>query len=205
MTDYEELVTLFANLSVIRGQFTLASGRTSNFYIDARIATMSPEGQALIGPIVINAIKASNWKVDAIGGLTLGADPIACSVSHASNLFPPLLRAFTVRKEPKTHGTNKLIEGPFRPGDRVLIIEDVITTGASALKAIEAVKREGGLVIGVLALLDREADGIGNLEAAGYNVITLIRMRDLIRAASFASAVHDFALVQSSPDKLPLV
>src|SRR5437763_9629787 len=103
--DRRRLVLLLATRSARRGTFTLASGRQSSLYIDARLTTMSPEGLALIGSLGLEALTAANWQVDAIGGLTLGADPIACAISYASASSDRALRAFTVRKEPKTHGT----------------------------------------------------------------------------------------------------
>jgi orotate phosphoribosyltransferase len=141
---------------------------------------MSPDGLALIGPLSLAAIEDAGWIVDAVGGLTLGADPIACAVSYASAATSRPLRAFTVRKEPKTHGTTKLIEGPFRTGDRVAVIEDTITTGGSARKAIEAVRAEGGIVAGVLALVDREEGGRETLEAEGVTVVSLVRASEIV-------------------------
>src|SRR5918911_4426175 len=138
MTEHDQLIHLLATRSARSGQFTLASGRQSILYIDARLTTMSPEGLALIGPLGLATLRDSGWDVDAVGGLTLGADPIAYAISYASALSGTPLRAFTVRKEAKAHGTGKLIEGPFRSGDHVAVIEDVITTGGSALKAGEA-------------------------------------------------------------------
>jgi orotate phosphoribosyltransferase len=110
----------------------------------------------------------------------MGADPIACAVSYASASSPSPLRAFTVRKEPKTHGTGKLIEGPFRQGDRVVVVEDTITTGGSARKAIDAVRAAGGTVIGVLALVDREEGGRQALEAEGVDIIALARASEIV-------------------------
>jgi orotate phosphoribosyltransferase len=141
---------------------------------------MSPEGLALIGPLGLEAIRDRGWTVDAVGGLTLGADPIACAVSYASASSLTPLRAFTVRKEPKTHGTGRLIEGPFVAGDRVVVIEDTITTGGSARKAVEAVRAAGGTVIGVLALVDREEGGREALEAEGLDVLALTRAAEIV-------------------------
>jgi orotate phosphoribosyltransferase len=174
------LRTLLAARSARRGQFTLASGRVSTLYIDARLTTMSPEGLSLIGPLGLGALRDTGWRVDAVGGLTLGADPIACAISYASALAGTPVRAFTVRKEPKSHGTAQLIEGPFRAGDRVAVVEDVITTGASALRAAEAVRGAGGQVVGVLALVDREEGGRETLERAGFEVRSLTRARDIV-------------------------
>jgi len=140
---------------------------------------MSPEGLGLIGPVAIEAMKNAGWEIDAAGGLTLGADPVAYSIGVASYWSPPFIRAFTVRKDPKRHGTEKLIEGAFRPGDRVVIVEDVITTGASALRAIAAVKSAGGEIKGVLTLIDREDGGRETIERDGYNVISLIRLSEI--------------------------
>src|SRR5438270_10499085 len=139
MSDHDRLVTLLAERSARRGNFTLASGRQSTLYIDARLTTMSPDGLALIGPLGFQALRASGWAVSAVGGLTLGADPVSYAVAYASAVAGAPLRAFTVRKEPKTHGTGRLIEGPFVSGDRVAVVEDVITTGAAALRAAAAV------------------------------------------------------------------
>ncbi len=145
---------------------------------------MSPEGQLLIGRIGLATLRSSNWPIDSVGGLTLGADPISYAIAHASALeqeqgLGGLVRAFTVRKEAKQHGTGRLIEGPFVDGDNVVVVEDVITTGGSALKAVEAVRAAGGTVLGVLALVDREEGGREALEAAGLKVLTLVRASEL--------------------------
>lgn len=180
MIKHQELIQLLAQRSVKRGHFTLASGKTSNFYVDARITSMSAEGLSLIGPVGLTAIRTAGWEVDAVGGMTLGADPIAYAISYTSSLDPPLIRAFTVRKETKTHGTGQLIEGPLRKGDRVVVVEDVITTGASALRAIDAVTDAGGKVQGVLALVDREGDGRRTIEGKGYRVISLVQISEIL-------------------------
>lgn len=134
---------------------------------------MSPDGLAVIGPLGLEAIRGAGWKADSVGGLTLGADPIAYAIAYASAATDAPVRAFTVRKEPKTHGTGRLIEGPFKAGDSVVVIEDTITTGSSALRAIDAVRDSGGSVAGVLALVDREEGGREALEAKGHRVISL--------------------------------
>jgi orotate phosphoribosyltransferase len=180
VTQRDQLIRLLATRSARRGRFTLASGRESTLYIDARLTTMSPEGLVLIGRLGEAVLAEGPWGVDAVGGLTLGADPIAYAISYASALAGRPLRAFTVRKEAKAHGTGKLIEGPFRPGDRVAIVEDVITTGASALKAAGAVRAGGGEVAGVLALVDREEGGRETLEAVGLEVVALVRAAEIV-------------------------
>jgi orotate phosphoribosyltransferase len=180
MSSQDDLLSLLATRSAKRGNFTLASGRQSTLYVDARMTSMSPEGLSLIGPLGLAAITNAGWNVAAVGGLTLGADPIACAISYASASTNVPLRAFTVRKEPKTHGTAKLIEGPFQSGDRVAVIEDTITTGGSAKKAIDAVRAAGGIVIGVLALVDRDEGGREALEAEGVEVISLARAAEIV-------------------------
>lgn len=171
---------MLAERSARRGQFTLASGRQSDLYIDARLTTMSPDGLALIGPLALAALDEAGWTVDAVGGLTLGADPVSYSIAYASALAGRLVRAFTVRKEAKTHGAGRLVEGPFREGDRVAIVEDVITTGGSALRAVESVRAAGGKVVGVIALVDREEGGREAIEAAGLTVISLATATEVV-------------------------
>ena len=178
MIDRSALIALLRERSVRHGDFVLASGRKSQFYIDARLTTMSPEGLSMIGTLGLLALNQSGWNVDAIGGLTLGADPISYAISYASASSRPL-RAFTVRKESKAYGAGKLIEGPFREGDRVAVIEDVITTGGSAIRATEAIQSAKGIVTGVLALVDREEGGRANIEALGIPVISLVQAGEI--------------------------
>jgi orotate phosphoribosyltransferase len=180
MTDRQRLLELLATRSARHGQFTLASGRQSSLYIDARLTTMSPEGLALVGPLALELLQSSGWNVDAVGGLTLGADPVAYAIAYASAGTPRPIRAFTVRKEPKSHGTGRSIEGPFQAGDRVAIVEDVITTGGSALRAAQAVRDAGGSVTGVVALVDREEGGREALEQAGLNVLPLATASEIV-------------------------
>ena len=180
MTTHDHLLSILAERSARRGQFTLASGRQSTLYIDARLTTMSPDGLSLIGPLALAALHEVDWRVNAVGGLTLGADPISYAIAYASAATASPIRAFTVRKEAKAHGTGRLIEGPFHAGDRVAIIEDVITTGGSALRAVEAVRAAGGTVVGVLALVDREEGGRDALEGAGLSVVALAHASDIM-------------------------
>lgn len=175
-----ELITLLREQSFRRGQFTLASGLPSSYYVDARPTTMSARGLNLIGPLGLEAIRQAGWAPAAIGGLTLGADPVAYAIAAASERFPPVIDGFTVRKEAKDHGTGRRVEGPFRAGMPVVVVEDVITTGGSALRAIQAVHGAGGQVLGVFAVVDREEGGREALTAAGYSVVALVRLADLI-------------------------
>jgi orotate phosphoribosyltransferase len=186
MSDYDQLLTLLATRSARRGEFTLASGRQSTLYIDARLTTMSPDGLRLIGQLGFESI-TERWSVDAVGGLTLGADPISYAIAYASASTSHPLRAFTVRKEAKAHGTGRVIEGPFNSGDTVVVIEDVITTGGSALRALSSVTAAGGVVRGVFALVDREEGGREAIEAAGYSVLALVRATDIVARMAAAA------------------
>jgi len=180
MTDRDRLVRMLAARSARRGNFTLTSGRQSSLYIDARLTTMTPDGQRLIGRLGLEAIAAAKWRADAVGGLTLGADPIAYAICHSSADTSHPLRAFTVRKEPKAHGTGKQVEGPVAAGDRVVIVEDTITTGGSATRAVAAVRREGAIPVGILALVDREEGGREALETLGLEVRSLATASEII-------------------------
>jgi orotate phosphoribosyltransferase len=159
--------------SVKRGHFVLASGRTSDFYIDCRLTTMSAEGQVLIGRLGLEAIRAQGWQPRSVGGLTMGADPVAYAVAAASVREPPIVDAFSVRKEAKAYGAGRRVEGNFSFGDSVVVVEDVITTGGSTLTAIGAIREEGGSILGILAVVDREEGGKSVLEAQGYQVVAL--------------------------------
>jgi orotate phosphoribosyltransferase len=180
MTDQAQLIHLLATRSARRGNFTLASGRQSTLYIDARLTTMTPDGQRLIGRLGLALVRRAGWDAAAVGGLTLGADPIAYAICHTSADDATPLRAFTVRKEPKAHGTGKQVEGPVAAGDRVVVVEDVITTGGSARRAVEALRREGIIPVGILALVDRQEGGREALEALGLPVLSLATAQDII-------------------------
>ncbi len=187
MSDRERLIRLLLERSFRLGDFVLASGRRSPFYVDARTTTTHAEGQAVIGRLGLALLRGAGLRPDAVGGLTMGADPVAYAIAHASWLAGDPVNAFTVRKEPKAHGTGKRVEGCFAAGDRVVVVEDVITTGGSALKAIEAVQAEGGTVLAVLALVDRQEGGREAIEAAGYPVHSLVQVSALQDAAETAS------------------
>jgi orotate phosphoribosyltransferase len=164
LTEKDRLHALLLERSVRFGDFILASGKRSSYYIDARLTTMSGQGQLLIGRIGLQLLDDNQWSAQALGGLTLGADPIAYAIAHAAALQDRVLDAFTVRKEPKGHGAGRLIEGGFEPGMRVVVVEDVVTTGESALRALHAVREAGGEVLGVLAVVDREEGGRQRIE-----------------------------------------
>ena len=175
----DTLKDLLLARSVKRGDFVLASGRKSSFYIDARRTTMSGDGLAVIGGLGLDRMAVRGWTPRAVGGLTLGADPIAYALALTAKRRGQLLDAFTVRKQPKDHGTGQRIEGCFAAGFPVVVVEDVLTTGRSAREAISAVESEGGHVLGVLAMLDRDEGGREAIERDGYLVEAFLTAADL--------------------------
>lgn len=183
MTDRDRLLRLLVERSLRLGDFVLASGARSGYYIDCRTTTTHAEGQFRVGRLGLEALEGAGLAPAAVGGLTMGADPVAYAVAHASWLAGRPVNAFSVRKEAKEHGTGRRIEGCFAAGDRVVVVEDVITSGGSALRACEAVRAEGGEVLGVLALVDREGGGREAIEAAGHRVLSLFCVSELLEAA----------------------
>src|SRR5690606_11840484 len=145
----------------------------SSYYIDCRLTTMSAEGLTLIGEAGLDAIRQAGWHPDASGGLTMGADPVAYAIAAASWRRQPAIDAPSVRKDSKEQGTRRRIEGNFRSGQQVVVVEDVITTGGSALRAIEAVEEAGAVVVGGLAVVDREQGGRAQNEKRIRQVVAL--------------------------------
>ena len=182
MNQRQRLRDLLLERSVRRGDFVLASGVRSSYYVDCRVTSMSAEGQALIGEQGLARLRESGLDPEVVGGLTMGADPVAYAIAHASWRAGDPLDAFSVRKEAKGHGTGRRIEGNFAAGRRALVIEDVITSGGSALQACDAVEAEGGTVVGVLALIDRDSGGREKIEARGFPVLTLFGIQELLAA-----------------------
>ncbi len=179
----ERLMELLRTRSVKRGDFVLASGAKSSYYVDCRTTTTHAEGQFLIGQVGWELLNSSGLHPEAVGGLTMGADPVACAIAYTSWLAGEPVNAFSVRKQAKEHGTGRRIEGCFREGTKVLVLEDVITSGGSALEACAAVTSEGGEVLGVMALLDREAGGREAIEEAGYRVFSIFRISELLQSS----------------------
>ncbi len=160
-------------------KFKLSSGKLSRYYINCKPVTMSPEGLYLIGNLLFELVKDED--ITAAGGLTLGADPLAYALSYTSYLKNKPIKAFVVRKEAKEHGTQRLIEGDVSEGERVVILEDVITTGSSTLKAINAAISSGLVVKGVVALVDREEGGKENIEKMGIKVASITNRTELFK------------------------
>ena len=181
MSERARLLELLTRLAYEKRKVVLASGRESDFYIDTKQATLSAEGHYLVGRLVLSEVRALVPDVQAVGGLTMGADPIASATSLTSFLAGSPLPAFYVRKEPKGHGTNQWVEGKkgLPAGARVCVLEDVVTTGGSTLKAVERCRSEGLDVRGVVALVDREEGGRAAIEAEG------VRLRSLFRRSDF--------------------
>ena len=163
--ERDRLRRLLREHSLMFGDFTLASGKKSSFYFDSKRTTLLPEGAWLVAREILRLIRAQGIEADAIGGLTLGADPIVGPVAALSWTEGPKLRAFIVRKEAKEHGTGRRIEGGLPRESRVIIVDDVVTTAGSTLKAIEAAQQEGHTVVAVIALVDREEGGADRLAA----------------------------------------
>ncbi len=177
--DRNHLVHLLKRDALRTGEFTLASGRKSHYYVDGRKVTLSAEGASAVAAGVLDAI-AGRPEIEAVGGLTMGADPIVgATLALAGQGLRPSLKGFLVRKEAKGHGTGKLVEGPIEAGQTVAIVEDVATTGGSALKAVEAVEAMGAKVACVIALLDRLEGAGAAFEARGLDFYALVTIRDL--------------------------
>jgi len=159
--------------------FKLASGKTSNYYINCKGTTLDSEAMNLIGHIFYNKIKT--LRVNAIGGLTQGADPIAVATAMISGIIDDPINAFVVRKKAKEHGLKKLIEGDIHEGDKVVIVDDVITTGQSTIEAIENAKKEKLNIIKVIVLIDRQEGGRENIERQGVPFESVFTKDDLIK------------------------
>lgn len=180
MNDRDALRELIRGRSLRKGDFVLSSGARSTYYIDARTTTMSGRGQLLIGRVGLDTLDAAGWAPAAVGGLTLGADPVAYAIAHAAAREGRELDAFTVRKQAKSHGTGRRIEGGLKPEADVVVTEDVVTSGESALQAIKVVEEAGARVTGVLSLVDREEAGRERLERAGYPLVCLFTTSELL-------------------------
>jgi len=177
-TARQELLKLLAQKSFRLGEFKLSSGSTSDYYIDCRTTTLDARGAQLVGLVFFDEMRGQGWHADAIGGLTMGADPIVVAVAVTSGT----LHGFLVRKAEKQHGTGQRIEGFREKGARVVIVDDVCTTGSSTVQAIEAAREFGFEVVGVMCLVERQdARGRPNVEkaAAPANFISIFTATDV--------------------------
>ncbi len=165
--DDKRLLEVFKEHAILHGEFTLSSGLKSSYYFDGRLVTLWPEGAYLIGKKIFDILQGVG--VEAVGGMTMGADPMVSAVAVVSHLEGKPIPAFIVRADTKGHGTQKRIEGPLKKGSKVAIVDDVITTGGSVLRAIEAVEAEGCQVVKVVVLLDRHQGGSDEIRRRGYD------------------------------------
>jgi orotate phosphoribosyltransferase len=172
VTDRDELLTLMTSIALVRGRVTLSSGREADWYLDMRRITLHHAGAPLVGRLLRSL--TADWEYEAVGGLTLGADPIAAAMLHAPGAP---LDAFVVRKEAKAHGLQRRIEGPDVAGRRVLAVEDTSTTGSSVLTAVSALREVGASVVGVAVVVDRGAGPA--VEEAGLPYRALYSLADL--------------------------
>jgi orotate phosphoribosyltransferase len=177
----ERLLELLRTHAVLHGDFVLASGQRSSVYLDARVVTLSATGSGLVGRVLLDALR--DLQPDAVAGLAIGADPLVTAVAVVSGMERGVVDALIVRKEPKVHGAGRQIEGPWRAGLRVAVLEDTMTTGASSLQAAQAVAEAGGSVVCVLGLIDREQGAREAIEAAGYEFRTVFTAAEVLGAS----------------------
>jgi len=177
MNNIDELREIVRRDAVKKGRFILASGKESDLYVDLRKVTLHHKGAFLIGSIIYEIIK--DRAIDAIGGMSIGADPIAVASSLIAYQSGKDINAFLVRKEKKAHGTQNLIEGPVITGQRVVVVEDVITTGTSTINAINHIKDAGMEIEMVIAILDRMEGGTQAIESLGFEVFSLLTREDI--------------------------
>lgn len=184
MNDREKLIEIIKERSfqyTSEPSFKLSSGGVSCFYFNMKKTTQSPDGMYLVGKLVFEKISSLGLSPDAIGGLTLGADPIAYSVASYSYYMKKPIQAFVIRKEPKGHGMKLPVEGNVKAGDHVVVIDDVVTTGGATIKAINSAKDFGLIIDAVIVLVDRcEQNGRQNIEALGCPVYDIFTVADFI-------------------------
>ena len=177
MSDRDQLLALVRALAIVRGKVTLSSGREAAYYVDLRRVTLSGEAAPLVGRVMREL--TAHLQYEAVGGLTMGADPVAAAMLHAAAGQGMRLDAFVVRKEAKAHGLQRQIEGPEVAGRRVLVVEDTSTTGGSPLTALEAVRAAGATPIAVATIADRDTGAGARIEAAGVPYLSAYSLTDL--------------------------
>ena len=176
-SDRRQLLALVKDRAVVHGRVTLSSGREADYYVDLRRVTLSADAAPLVGTVLLDL--TADWQFDAVGGLTMGADPVATAMLHAAAAQGRLLDAFVVRKEAKAHGLQRRVEGPDIAGRRVLVVEDTSTTGGSPLTALEAVREAGATPVGVAVIADRDTGAAAKIEAAGVPYRFAFSLQDL--------------------------
>lgn len=165
MTDRDVLLDQINTKAIVRGRVTLSSGKEADYYVDMRRITLDAQAAPAIGRVMLEL--TADWDFDAVGGLTLGADPVATAMMHQAVEAGRELDCFVIRKSQKVHGLQKLIEGPSVEGRRVLAVDDTSTTGGSALEAVAALRAAGATVVGVAVIVDRDTGAKENVEAEG--------------------------------------
>ncbi len=182
MSVKDELKKIILEMSYEEREVTLASGRKSHFYFDGKQTTLHAQGGLLVGKAFWEEVKKFAGPIDGVGGLTLGADPIATATSIAAGLDDQSVHAFIIRKEPKGHGTGQWLEGRknLPPGSRVVIVEDVTTTGGSSIKAVDRAREEGLEVLGIVTLVDREEGARENIEAQGQVLHSVFTRSEIV-------------------------
>lgn len=179
MTDHKKaLIDYITTLAVKRGDFTLTSGKKATFYVDLRALSLDHRVAPLIGDVMVDMVEEFT-DIDAVGGLTMGADPVASAIMHRGILRGKTWDALVVRKEPKDHGMGKQVEGPPVAGKRVIVVEDTSTTGGSPLTACAAIEKEGGSVVAVCVVVDRNTGAKEVIEKAGYPYRAALTLSDL--------------------------
>ncbi|MBN1394427.1 MAG: orotate phosphoribosyltransferase [Pirellulales bacterium] len=177
MYDKQTLIELVREKALRFGDFTLVSGKKATYYLDGKQVTLDPAGARLVAEGLLDIITAGEMP-SAVGGMSIGADPITSAVVTMSAVRNTPIVGFMVRKQAKGHGTNQYIEGPVKPGDTAVIVEDVVTTGGSSLEAIERAEAFGLKIVGVLAIIDRMEGGAEAFAARGYKFASLLTIRD---------------------------
>ncbi|GAB2742564.1 orotate phosphoribosyltransferase [Nocardioides pakistanensis] len=177
MSDRDALLDQVKRKAVVHGKVTLSSGKEADYYVDLRRVTLDAQAAPLVGRVMLEL--TADWEYDAVGGLTLGADPVAMSMLHAAAAQGRQLDAFVVRKAEKTHGMQRRIEGPDVAGRRVLAVEDTSTTGGSVLTAVEALREAGAEVVGVAVIVDRATGAKERVEAEGCDYVYAYGLDDL--------------------------
>lgn len=175
--DRDRLLALVRELAIVHGKVTLSSGREADYYVDLRRVTLSAQAAPLVGRVLLDL--TDDWEFDAVGGLTMGADPVATAMLHAADARGRLLDAFVVRKQAKAHGLQRQVEGPDIAGRHVLVVEDTSTTGGSPVTALAAVREAGATPVGVAVIADRDTGAAAKIEAEGVPYRYAFSLRDL--------------------------
>jgi orotate phosphoribosyltransferase len=177
--DKAKLAELVSKLAVVHGRVTLSSGIEADYYVDLRRATLHHEAAVLVGKVMLDLLVENSLSPDAVGGLTMGADPVATAMLHQASSRGMNLDAFVVRKEAKKHGMARQVEGPDISGRKVVILEDTSTTGGSPLAAAKAAKEAGAEVLGIATVVDRDTGARAAIESAGYAYYSALSLSDL--------------------------